>query len=108
LATFVDNDKTAVAAIRANVDALGLAAQATVVTSDVIRWLDGAGSADVAFVDPPYAFDDWATLLGALAVELAVCESDRAIDAPEGWTIRNVRQHGGTLVSLLERRGAAP
>jgi 16S rRNA (guanine966-N2)-methyltransferase len=107
-ATFVDHDRAAIAAIRANLAALGLADRATVVSSDVDRWVAGGRSADLAFIDPPYAFDGWATLLGGLSVELAVCESDRAVEPPDGWTIRKVRHHGGTLVSLLERRGAAP
>jgi 16S rRNA (guanine966-N2)-methyltransferase len=105
-ATFVDSDPRAVATVRANVDALGLSARAVVVCGDVPRWLTGAGSADLALIDPPYAFDGWDELLAHLAADVAVCESDRHLEAPPGWEIISARRHGGTVVSLLQRRGA--
>lgn len=107
-AVFVESDRQAIAVIRANLTDLGLSDRATVAAGDVLRWVVSAGPVDVAFLDPPYAFDEWEPLLSHLDAGLAVCESDRPIDPPERWTIRKRRHHGGTLVSLLERRGAAP
>jgi 16S rRNA (guanine966-N2)-methyltransferase len=107
-AVFVDSDRQAIAAIRANLANLGLTDRAIVEAGDALRWVASAGPVDVAFIDPPYAFDQWEPLLSRLDATLAVCESDRPVDPPEGWTTRKLRHHGGTLVSLLERRGAAP
>lgn len=107
-AVFVESDRQAIAAIRTNLHSLGLGDRATVSVGDALRWVASSGPVDVAFIDPPYAFDEWSPLLSGLDAALAVCESDRPIEPPERWTTRKVRHHGGTLVSLLERRGAAP
>ncbi len=57
-ATFVERDARAVAALRENVEALGLRAQARVIRGDVLRELSalyGAGERfDLVFLDPPY------------------------------------------------------
>jgi 16S rRNA (guanine966-N2)-methyltransferase len=53
-ATFVERDRKALAALRANVDAVGLGGD--VVARDVARYLAAPpASCDLAFVDPPYA-----------------------------------------------------
>ena len=55
-ATLVDDDPRALAAIRSNVEALGLAA--SVVDADVIRFLSGQPETyDVVVLDPPYGLD---------------------------------------------------
>jgi 16S rRNA G966 N2-methylase RsmD len=64
-------------------------------------WLARATPVDVAFCDPPYAFDEWPTLLGELRASLAVLESDRPIEAPTGWMIAKSRRYGGTLVTVV-------
>jgi 16S rRNA (guanine966-N2)-methyltransferase len=107
-AVFVESDRQAIAAIRANLATLAFTDRATVVAGDALRWAATSGPVDVAFIDPPYVFAEWEPLLSCLDATLAACESDRPIEPPEGWTTRKVRHHGGTLVSLLERRGAAP
>ena len=101
-ATFVDRDPKALAAVRANLDATGLADRATVVRADAARWLAGAGRFDLAVLDPPYATDDamWAQLLGALDAEVAVLESDRQVSLPGGWGILRSRSYGGSVVVL--------
>src|SRR5436853_7744768 len=54
-ATFVDDDATAVATVKANLQATGLVG--TVVRSDVLRFLESAAERyDLALADPPYAF----------------------------------------------------
>jgi 16S rRNA (guanine966-N2)-methyltransferase len=102
-AVFVDGDRAAAASIRANLTALGLAGAARVVRGDVPQWLETAGRADLALVDPPYRFDGWDALLARLAADLAVCESDRPIEPPGAWEVVRVRRHGGTVVTLLSR-----
>lgn len=101
-ATFVERDRSAVSCIRTNVVACGLE-PAIVVTGDVVRFLRGTGSRrwDVAFCDPPYAFDGWPELLGALDAGVVVVESDREVEPPQGWEVHRRRRYGGTVVSLL-------
>jgi 16S rRNA (guanine966-N2)-methyltransferase len=107
-AVFVESDRQTATVIRANLAALELTDRATVVVADALRWAATSEAADLALIDPPYGFDGWDELLSALRVRLAVCESSHAIQPAEGWTIRKQRHHGGTLVTLLERRGASP
>jgi len=104
-AVFVDRDRRAVATIRANLDALGLAGRGKVVCDDVPRWVRSAGHAEVVLIDPPYAFEGWADLLDHLDAAMAVCESDRPIDPAVGWAVMKVRRHGGTVVTLMQSRG---
>jgi 16S rRNA (guanine966-N2)-methyltransferase len=101
-ATFVENDAKAVAVIRANLDHLGLVADATVVRADAPGWLVTAGRFDLAFVDPPYAFDRWTDLLERLDSELAVLESDRAPDLGDHWGKVREKRYGTTVVTLVE------
>ena len=98
-ATFVDNDRTAVAAVEANLASTGLDG-GTVVRADVLRWLDGADAVDLALVDPPYSFNGWDRLFSRINAELVVAESDRELERPDGWAYLKVRRHGGTVVHL--------
>ena len=54
-ATFVEQAPGAVAAIRKNLEATGFIARSTVIRADVLRFLDGPVTADIAFCDPPFA-----------------------------------------------------
>jgi 16S rRNA (guanine966-N2)-methyltransferase len=105
-AVFVDHDRRAVDAIRANVAALGLDGRAEVVRRDVLSWVSGSPEFDLALIDPPYRFAAWTRLLSALTARVAVCESERPIEPPEGWRITKSRRHGGTVVTLLAGGGA--
>jgi 16S rRNA (guanine966-N2)-methyltransferase len=100
-ATFVENHRTALAALTANIDALGFAGSATVVRADAHRWLATAPRFDIAFLDPPYDFDGWTTLLSALDATLAVTESNRPTSLPQGWGLVRTRQYGTTVVQIL-------
>jgi 16S rRNA (guanine966-N2)-methyltransferase len=106
-AVFVDSDRNAVAVIRANLDAFGLTDQATVHQGTVEHWTPVP--ADIILIDPPYEWDAWDQLLGALATftkGIVVAESDRDISHP-AWEIAAVHRHGGTVVTQL-RPGGAP
>ena len=92
-ATFVDRDAAARRAIAANLATTGLADRATVVGQPVERFLAARAAAgerpfDLAFCDPPYAFDGWGDLLAARPAELVVAESGAAIDAAPGLVLR--------------------
>ena len=54
-ATFVEQAAPALAALRTNLEATGFTARSTVVRADVLRFLDGPVTADIAFCDPPFA-----------------------------------------------------
>ena len=54
-ATFVEQAPPALAALRKNLEVTGFSARSNVVRADVLRFLDGPVSADIAFCDPPFA-----------------------------------------------------
>lgn len=99
---FVERDRAALQALRANLAALGLAERGTVHATDVLAWVPAMRHVDIAFVDPPYAFDQWPALLAVLQVGLVVAEADDPVEAPEGWTQLRARRYGRTWVTLLE------
>ena len=107
-ATFVDLDPDALAAVRQNLDAVGLAAEpATLVRASLPGWLvsGAAGEFDLALCDPPYLYDEWPALLGALRAGVVVMESSSPIALPEGWVVTRERRYGGTLVTVAQRSG---
>ncbi len=101
--TFVERDRAALVALRANIAALDLADRATVVASDVLAWVPSVRNVDVAFADPPYEFAAWARLLGLLDAGLVVAESGAEVPAPDGWQQRRTRRYGRTWVTVLDR-----
>ena len=108
--TFVDLDPDALAAVRQNVQAVGLDdAPATFVRAALPGWLDSAAAAtvtfDLALCDPPYDFEDWPALLGALRADVVVMESAAPIVLPESWVVARERRYGGTLVTVAHRSG---
>jgi len=131
-ATFVEADPVAARTIEANLVGTGLAAGApttergpersggpqlaatTVVHADVGRFLDDPGGwFDLAFVDPPYSFSDWPSVLGRLPANLGVLESRREVDPGVGWMTTRTARYGGTVVTTVQRtetdqNGGAP
>jgi 16S rRNA (guanine966-N2)-methyltransferase len=100
---FVERDRDALHALRANIEALDLAGRAAVHVTDVMAWVPSMRNVDIAFIDPPYAFEGWPALLPLVDVGLVVAESDDPIAAVEGWTQLRARRYGRTWVTLLER-----
>ena len=104
-AAFIDRDRGAVAAVRANVSVVGAGPDAVrVVRGDAVALAGEAAGADVVFADPPYAFTDWGQLLTALANSgfrgLAVLESDRQIELESPWEAVRVKRYGSTVVTV--------
>jgi 16S rRNA (guanine966-N2)-methyltransferase len=98
---FVDRAPAALAAVRANVAAVGLADERWTAAAGVLPgWLGSATRFDLVFCDPPYAFDRWPELLASLRTPLAVLESSRPLELPPEWTVTKVRRYGGTLVTV--------
>jgi 16S rRNA (guanine966-N2)-methyltransferase len=108
-ATFVDADPRAVAAIKANLQATGMAERARVVQADVVRYLTERPPAgvDIAFADPPYAFDGWARLLEVLPARLVAIEARSHIELPPGWHPLRSKRYGDTVVTLARSQPAA-
>ena len=96
------------AAVRRNLEAVGLEEEpATLVRAALPGWLESAaaGSFDLALCDPPYTFEDWPALLGALRADTVVMESASTIVPPGPWVIARERRYGGTLVTVAHRSG---
>ncbi len=103
-ATFVDHDPEALEAVRTNLAAVGLGGEpATVVRAELPGWLERSAPFDLAFCDPPYAFDQWGALLGWLQADVAILESADEIAVPAGWEVTRSRRYGGTLVTVVRQ-----
>ena len=119
-ALFVDDDPRARRVIAQNLEACGFADRAEVVAQRAERYLAGGTSPagdggerggpdrpgfDLAFCDPPYAFDRWDELLRSLPADLVVMESDRPVELPGGWELVREARYGSTWVGFAERTG---
>ncbi|MDQ4068917.1 MAG: 16S rRNA (guanine(966)-N(2))-methyltransferase RsmD [Actinomycetota bacterium] len=104
-AVFVDADAQAVSAVKANLVATGLADRGRVVQADVLRYLaDGRAEAvDIAFADPPYAFDGWPALLAVVPARLLAIEARAHVALGEGWDPLRSKRYGDTVVTLARR-----
>ena len=89
--TFVERDRDALRALRTNLDTLGLADRSRIVTGDVLA-VAAAIDADLVFADPPYDFDAWDRLLGALRAPFVVAESGAELVAPDRRVGRSSRR----------------
>lgn len=117
-ATFVDQERSAVESVRANLASTGLDERARIVRGDTLVLLRGGdrallGPFDLVLADPPYAYPDWAELVGSLRPVMAdgavlVTESDRPlvpevvtqVAAADGDILRE-RRYGGTVVTMI-------
>ena len=108
-ATFVDSAPRAVAALRANLGALG--ADAEVVRSDALRWLrsasGGARQYSLVFLDPPYRRaeglgGELSDLLPPVLAPgaLVIAESDRRAPLELNITATDERRYGDTLIRI--------
>src|SRR5262245_16560356 len=113
-AVFVEKDRAAVEALRANVAACEAAGRSTIHERDVIAFLEGPGRPgpeDLVFADPPWAGDLGARILAALGAAppaLLVLEHDsRRSPAREAGALGLLRTvvHGDTGLSFFEKTG---
>jgi 16S rRNA (guanine966-N2)-methyltransferase len=116
---FVDRDRRALDVVRANLSATGLTQRAEVVRTDARAFLSGwdTDSAPSPFhlvlLDPPYGFDDWASLLRNVERvvspdTLVVVESDREIPVPDGWRVERRKAYGSTFVVIARPPESRP
>lgn len=110
-AVFVEPDGGTRQVIEANLAVLGPPPpRVTVVAATAQDHLTRVGSQayDLAFADPPYAFDDWPALWEAIDPAMAadavvVIESDRDIHPYPGWDVVRSRRYGSTVVAFYAR-----
>jgi len=113
-AVFVERSRAALAALRANLVAVGLGGE--MVAGDVADYLAReVGPFDLAFVDPPYALPlaSVEQVLGALAPRLAgdatVVLHRRAgerLTPPPGLEVTDRRRYGDSEITRLVKEGA--
>lgn len=101
--TFVERDRSALLALKANLKDLGLESRSHVAATDVMAYAPGITGVDIAFVDPPYNFSNWAGLLQFLRAGLVVAESDHEIEPEAGWVTLRSKRYGRTVITTLER-----
>lgn len=105
--TFVESDRVCVAAIEANLAAVGMAGREGVrvergeAAAFLARTLDRF---DLALADPPYAFGEWAELLGSLRARTVVLEHSRPVEELGRFEVLRSYRYGGTLVTLASRQ----
>lgn len=99
--TFVERDRHALAAVRENIETLRFEGQATVVSTDSMRWLSSALHHDVVLADPPYGFDEWDLLFASASADLIVAESNDPIQVTEPWESLRTRTYGSTVVTIV-------
>jgi len=101
--TFVDDDPACLDAVRRNLEAVGLDERdVQLVRARLPGGWRPRMHADVVLCDPPYGDIDVAVLLDGLDADLVVLETDREVDAPQGWEASWGRRYGGTLVTMLK------
>lgn len=98
-ATFVERDRRVADVVRANLDALGMAGRAKVVVGNALSF---TGTVDLAFADPPYAFEEWPVLFERLDAEVVVVESNRDLDLGSRWRLLRRKQYGSTVVLVAQ------
>lgn len=109
--TFVDDDRTAAAVIKSNLDALGedFVERSTIVVTDALRFVSNMPECDLLLADPPYAFSEWAELMERLGDKagLVVAETGEPLGPVTGWQTVKAKTYGGTVVTVarLQRPG---
>jgi len=105
--TFVDAARAARDAVAANLAACGMTERATVLAAPAERaladWARDGTRFDLALLDPPYEFEGWDELLGALRADLAVAEAARGVEPADGWEVLREKRYGRTHVTILQR-----
>jgi 16S rRNA (guanine(966)-N(2))-methyltransferase RsmD len=118
-ATFVDRNPKSIAAVRANLRALGVPAEAaSVVRSTVMAWLNGRSPAeaacDLVLLDPPYDTPDASAAMQTLGDHAAladdvtvVVEHARSADIADVYgrlERTRTQRYGDTSLSFFRRR----
>ncbi len=109
-AAFLENDRVALAALRANIAACREAERCTVLAADALRPPRAAAPSTLVFLDPPYGRGLVEASLPALSAagwiapgSLVCAETEAASDAPPppGFALLAERAHGPARVLFL-------
>lgn len=109
-AFFIENGREALAALRANIAALGEAARCRILPGDAARPPRAALPCRLAFLDPPYGSGLAATALGAIAEAgwlepgaLAIAEIAKreTLAPPPGFAVLDERRYGAARLVFL-------
>jgi 16S rRNA (guanine966-N2)-methyltransferase len=101
--TFIERDRRALDALRANVEALKLGSRVTVIPADATMALSRVLPASVMLADPPYDFGQWSEILAQSPAPFVVAESAGRIGAIDGWRSTREKRYGRAFVTFLER-----
>lgn len=100
--SFVDDDVRSIGVVRENLDSLGLLDRATVVRMEAMAFIRRApGEFDLALLDPPYDFDEWADLMATLPARAAAVETRGPFPGAVGWAELHAQRYGRTTVTLV-------
>ena len=109
--TFVDSSFNAVDLIEANIKKLGCTEFCSVVRSDALRFMEGAQTSfDLIFADPPYRYEETASIPGKIfSMQLLkksgflIIEHSKAcvFQETEAYTLTTQRTLGQTVVSFF-------
>ena len=100
---FVEKDRSALGVLRSNLKNLDLESRTTVISGDAEHIGAQQRDVDVLIADPPYGYNDWASLLDGVEAGLVVLESDRPVGDIVGWDTVREKKYGRTFVAFLQR-----
>jgi 16S rRNA G966 N2-methylase RsmD len=101
---FVEQHRRAVSCIETNLELTGFSDQATVVQADAISWVQAQDRRfDLVLADPPYADDDWVSLLDHLDARWVVAEAGKELGEHPRWDVVREKAYGTTVVTVLKR-----
>ncbi len=108
-AVLIEKSRAAVEVIRENLESLGLAARAEVITGKVTTALERLAASDIVFLDPPYElereYEAALDLLGATPPRLAIVQHDVRLRIREAYGAlarRRVVRQGDNALSFFE------
>jgi len=99
---FVENDRAALAVLKANIAQLGIAEKCTVISGDAVTTAGQQHGIDLLIADPPYGFVNWAGLLERTDAAFVVLESDRSVGPIARFETVREKRYGRTHVSFLQ------
>ena len=105
-AIFIEKHPAALAVLRDNIAALGLAGETTVLRGSAARVLS-EHPCDIAFIDPPYdLLTEYQTALQTVSCPLAIAQHASRIDLEERYgtlTKSRVLKHGSNALTFFHR-----
>lgn len=114
-ATFLDRDRVALAAARANAESLGETEYCTFLLADAGKLASAPRAHALAFLDPPYGKGLAGPVLGDLAAkgwlaQDAICVVERgagedALDLPAEFLTLESRRYGAATIEFIHYQG---